>query len=866
MHKLKTAVVSMIVFAAAALCFTACSDDKPKEPEPLSTPEIVLNDDFSVSWAAVENATAYVVNVNGDDLKAQETLTFSALTSVNSYTVKVKAKNDETASDYSAPVTYSVYGVTLPAGEGYSIVGASTVFGGKDYSFTLSITDESYETAALIVKANGTTLTAEGGKYTVQNVSENLNITVEGLEKKTYAVTIPTGEGYTVTGAQTAVYGEDYSFSVAKSVGYDQSTLTVKVNGETIAEENGKYTIANVKNALEITIEGAAKNIYNVTLPSSVAYMLTGEKTITHGETYSFTLSIKDGYDTENLAVKANGTALTAAADEKTYNVENITSALEITIEGLNIKTYTITLTTGEGYTLSGQASAEHGADYTFTLELNEGYSKSSPVVKANGAALAAAEDGKTYTIKNVTATQEITVEGVTINTYKVSIAAGTGFTVTGASETTVEYGTQAQFTIAATNAEDTIKVFNGETAVAGTGNVYTISNVTADITLTVKIYDISSQLLLAENWDDYDGSTKTENTAANSITLRGWQFGISSAYIQKAIEAGYTHLRFDYVTENKSDATKQGVYMEGNGTSYQKCYQGTGSARFDLGTLKNSDGSYAKIWMQGRNSEVWGDAKEISLTMTQPTLFRSTETAKWTKSNAKIYCAVEEDGFIVIDTISCGNDQHVISSAEWWAKYANNTAANNVSQRTMILSGKYLVAGNNTRGAVWGNAGSAVSVIGGIANTEIVTDYMNNLTYTEGNTFYYGLDKEGVYALKVNEFVSNRNSYGGFAYTYVDENTFTVTLPEGGKVVNVNTQDYIAQGYTKVIVTVSEYTSGGQIWVGSGWEDNGKMSGLDSGKSIELALTMFTSDNPYLQIYCANAQTTVTITYTFVK
>ena len=114
MKKLKTAVVSMFVCAVAATCFAACSDDKkPEEPKTLAAPEIVLNDDFSVSWEAVNDATAYVVNVNGDDLKAQQTLTFDALTAVNTYTVKVKAKNDEAVSDYSAPVTYSVFGVTL---------------------------------------------------------------------------------------------------------------------------------------------------------------------------------------------------------------------------------------------------------------------------------------------------------------------------------------------------------------------------------------------------------------------------------------------------------------------------------------------------------------------------------------------------------------------------------------------------------------------------------------------------------------------------------------------------------------------------------------------------------------------------------
>lgn len=850
MKKLKTAVVSMFVCAVAATCFAACSDDKkPEEPKTLAAPEIVLNDDFSVSWEAVNDATAYVVNVNGDDLKVQQTLTFDALTAVNTYTVKVKAKNDEAVSDYSTPVTYSVFGVTLAEGEGYELHGAATVYGGRDYSFTLTLAGEAYEGSVPVVKANDEVLTEADGKYTVTNVSSALNIMVEGVAKRTFAVSIPSGDGYTVTGESEATYGEDYSFTVAKNAGYEQSALTVKVNGEAITEENGKYTVKNVKTVLNITVEGAAKNQYAVTLPSSVAYTIAGAEKALHGEEYSFTLEVKDGYDTANLTVKANGALLTVGADGRTYTVENVTGALEITVEGLNIRTYAVTLTAGEGYALSGSATAEHGADYTFTLTLNEGYSKSSPIVKANGAALTVAADGKTYTVKNVTAALEITVEGITINTYKVSVAEGSGFTVTGARETTAEHGTQAQFTIAAQNPEDEIRVFNGETEVTGIGNVYTLSNITGDVTLTVKVYDLAAQLALNVN------AAATE--ADGVITIAAANIQISSAYVKKLTDAGYTHMKFSIDVTNGDDI------LISHSSTWDKYYRvlsiSGDTARIDLTEFTDEENAYA-INIEGRGSS------SASLAVSEITLYKSAETVKWTKSNSNIYCA-EEDGFIVLETRAAGNDAHILSSTEWWAKYANNSAAGNASQRTIILSGKYLYAGGNSRGALWGGASAAVSSVGGTANTEIVTEYMNNVSYAEGNQFYYGLEREGVYALKVNEFVSNRNSWGGFSYTYADETTFTVTLFNEGKIVNVNTQDYIAKGYTKCVITAGEYTSG-QIWVGNdNW--SGGMFGLDSGKSKELDLTMFTENNPYLQIYCSNdtsTGTTVRITCTFSK
>lgn len=870
MKKFKTAVVGAFALALAATCLAACDNDSDREePKTLSAPEIVLNDDFSVSWQAVAEATSYVVNVNGDDLKAQETLTFNALTAVNSYTVKVKAKNDEAVSDYSAPITYSVHGVTLGTGEGYELHGADTVYGGKDYTFTLEITSEAYEATALTVKANDTLLTEADGKYTVKNVSSDLNITVSGVEKKTYAVTIPVGEGYEVTGAAKAVYGEDYSFTVAKAAGYDQSALIVKVNGETIAEENGKYTVKNVKTALEITVEGAEKNQYAVTAPAaSVAYTFTGNAKAIHGEAYTFTLEVKESYDTANLKVKANGSELTAAADGKTYMVENVTGAIEITVEGLNIRKYNVTFSTGDGYTLDGAAQAEHGGNYTFTLTLNEAYSNSAPIVKCNGNVLTE-KDGK-YTVENITGALDITVENVELNTYTAKIAEGEGFTVAGERQKSVNHGSSVQFTIAAKNASDVIKVFNGSAEVIGENGVYTLENVAADVTLTVKVYDLAAQLLLADNWDDYEGSVKTENAAENSISVRGWQFGISAAYIQKAIEAGYTHLRFDYKLENS------GYILMQNGNSWQAYYKryaaSVQTARFDLSSFKIAEEngfSYAKIGMQGQDLNDTGSdyaAKtEATLTVTNPALFKSTETASWDKGGRNsIYCAEEENGFIVLDTVSAGNEAHVLSSTEWWAKYANNQETYNPSdnQRTVILSGKYLYTGENNRGALWGGASAVVSSVGGTANAEIVTDYLNNITYTEGNQFYYGLDKEGVYALKVNEFVSNRNSWGDFSFTYIDNNTVIVNLPKEGKIVNVNTQDYIEKGYTKCVITAGEYT-GGQIWVGNdNWSDG--MFGLNSGESKELDLAMFTENNPYLQVYCSGKATTVTLTYRF--
>ena len=66
---------------------------------------------------------------------------------------------------------------------------------------------------------------------------------------------------------------------------------------------------------------------------------------------------------------------------------------------------------------------------------------------------------------------------------------------------------------------------------------------------------------------------------------------------------------------------------------------------------------SYAKIGMQGQDLNDTGSdyaAKtEATLTVTNPALFKSTETASWDKGGRNsIYCAEEENGFTLGDLI----------------------------------------------------------------------------------------------------------------------------------------------------------------------------------------------------------------------
>ena len=364
---------------------------------------------------------------------------------------------------------------------------------------------------------------------------------------------------------------------------------------------------------------------------------------------------------------------------------------------------------------------------------------------------------------------------------------------------------------------------------------------------------EVKSSFYSSSSWS-VSGTEKDDSITFNCNVAK-----INGNWVKAAIEAGYTHAKFDMeITGGVSVALVHG--NDDTWNRYWRILDATDTVRIDLAEFC-SEGMYYGWNMEIRDSS--GNQTGGTLKLSNLVLINSEETASWTKSSSSIYCAVEENGYIVLDTRQSGAWANVLTSSEWWEKYANNSTAGEIGQRTVTITGQWLDIKSNYRGMIWGVNG-AVSSVGGTNTTEIVTEYMNDRTYTEGDKFYAGNESEGVYKFKVNSFVSSRNSSGGFSYTYVDENTFKATLLAGQKLAYVNTQEMIAAGYTKVVVTVGEY-SDGQIWAGNDdWNTPHSVNGLDSGKSIELDLSLFNSDHPCLVVSCSGATVTTTITVRF--
>ena len=252
----------------------------------------------------------------------------------------------------------------------------------------------------------------EGTEKVLLTYPESVNLVLSGDDGAVffYRNTYPGQSTIDLGGALTVATNNDGS----KTVTIPVENFMLSTDGS-VAVGMAYYVDGENQSAAEFFDFTYAALTHAVTLTSGEGYTLTGEATVEDGKDYSFTVTIADDYEMEdNFVVKAIGETRTAG-ESGSYTVENVTAYLTITVEGVVKKQaacHAVTLTPGEGYTLTGEATAEDGKDYTFTVTVSEGYDAANMVVKVNGEEVTAV-DG-IYTVENVSSDLTITVEGVT--------------------------------------------------------------------------------------------------------------------------------------------------------------------------------------------------------------------------------------------------------------------------------------------------------------------------------------------------------------------------------------------------------------------------------------------------------------------
>ncbi len=291
---------------------------------------------------------------------------------------------DATITNGTTAVTVSGYTVSLP--DDFTRTGAegTVIMEGKDLTFVPKDPNYDYTVTVTVGGVEVTPTVGEDGTYTVANVNGNVVVT-STKTPKSFNVTL----GADTTGATTATYQTDYTFkltpvkdfvyNVKVTIGdraYTDFERKVNDDGTTT------YTIPGAAITGDIVINSNKKErdpyTFQVTFEGTgIGDVSNNANTVTENESYSFTLTKKEGF-TYTVSATMGGTAveLTETADAEnanvvTYSIGKVTGDLVITVNkastlNMNVAVYnyvelndkTVFLVTVTGTPTEGMAYA----------------------------------------------------------------------------------------------------------------------------------------------------------------------------------------------------------------------------------------------------------------------------------------------------------------------------------------------------------------------------------------------------------------------------------------------------------------------------------------------------------------------------
>ncbi len=179
----------------------------------------------------------------------------------------------------------------------------------------------------------------EGTIYLVPGTYDTLNVTLKPIlgagmqgNKHLYHYLI----GDTRSEALTTYTDWTYTTSVTPVWENNKTSLDIQL---VLITPDGAVISQNVKYTIHLEIEESEEpTTYTVTLPTGTGYTVAATEgsasPVTEGGSYSFTVTIAEGYEAgADFAVKANEATLTPV--DGVYTIENITAAQTVTVEGI---------------------------------------------------------------------------------------------------------------------------------------------------------------------------------------------------------------------------------------------------------------------------------------------------------------------------------------------------------------------------------------------------------------------------------------------------------------------------------------------------------------------------------------------------
>lgn len=319
--------------------------------------------------------------------------------------------------------TYS-YRIVASAGDGGSISPSGSVYAEADSSKTFTITPATgWELDSL--KVNGSSVPA-ASSYTFTSVNANSTIRATFKKQILQITKAVTGSG-TISGDVSAEYGSGKTYTFTPAEGWE--IKDIQINGKSVGAKTS-YTISSITGNTTISATFQKKS-YKITYAPATGGTVSGPASVAYGEKATYTAAPQEGWEVTDLTIggKSYGAVSSASA------VVNENTTVSATFKK---KTYTVTLPTVTGATITGPTSVEYGSGATYKLTLKDGYQISSFLVNDTSGS----NGSVTITVKGpVTITAE-----VVLKSYTITKKAGEGGKITGS--TTVKHFSTPSYTI----------------------------------------------------------------------------------------------------------------------------------------------------------------------------------------------------------------------------------------------------------------------------------------------------------------------------------------------------------------------------------------------------------------------------------
>jgi hypothetical protein len=167
------------------------------------------------------------------------------------------------------------YTVSMPSGDGFTAVAASstTVVSGGSFSFTLTL-NNGYNGESVTVYVNGEEIQSVDGVYTISGITSDKTITVSGYVKE-YSFELTDGNGVvTPVDIQYVLEGQDLSVPIEVKDGYVIESVTVTVGGIVVdgAYADGIVTLNGING--DVSIEVVSSEIVSAGFTSFDWYII----------------------------------------------------------------------------------------------------------------------------------------------------------------------------------------------------------------------------------------------------------------------------------------------------------------------------------------------------------------------------------------------------------------------------------------------------------------------------------------------------------------------------------------------------------------------------------------------------------------